>query len=390
MIRGKMKVFISSVIEGFEAERNKAKEAVVALNMEPVMAEAFGAKPHSPRKACLDGVRKSEVYLGLLGQRYGYIAPSGKSVTEEEFCEAERIGLPILWLVQNCTCDKQQEDFLKRIKGYESGYFIDFFNSPEELLTKVVKSLNELRHEQDSNVLDIDTARAYRDRLIDELKDVRNPGTSIGAIIFPSNEAETVLSATELEDIEIRESLEKAALFGNTALFSRQLGITSYDGKDYLQLAQGKHHDEASTLLRFYTSGAIVWRSDCSSEGKGDTEGFLFYSYIIDEVEISAKLNSFLAYVKKYYGELLKHGTFRTFYISVYICDLANKKLGKRPARPVSSISIPMSSLHDPLTIPLNPMKISWKNLCDSLNLLKEIMAQIIRAFKAEGLYFNN
>lgn len=43
-----MKVFISSLISGFEEFRSAARDAVRQLGHEPVMAEDFGAQPASP------------------------------------------------------------------------------------------------------------------------------------------------------------------------------------------------------------------------------------------------------------------------------------------------------------------------------------------------------
>jgi hypothetical protein len=83
-------VFISSVIGGFEAVRQAAREAVESMGMRPVMAEMAGARPQSPQHALLGEVADAGVYLLLLGARYGEPDSSGISPTEEEFEEAKR------------------------------------------------------------------------------------------------------------------------------------------------------------------------------------------------------------------------------------------------------------------------------------------------------------
>ena len=76
------KVFISSVITGFEAQRAAARSAVESLRLQPIMAERdFGAKPYTSQEACLDGVRQCDIYLGIFGTRYGFVTASGKSVS---------------------------------------------------------------------------------------------------------------------------------------------------------------------------------------------------------------------------------------------------------------------------------------------------------------------
>jgi Domain of unknown function (DUF4062) len=94
-----MKVFVSSVIRGFEPFREAAVEAVRVLGHEPVRAEDFGASPDSPQQACLAGVRASDAVVLLLGARYGARQASGRSATHEEYLEA-RERCPVLVFVQ--------------------------------------------------------------------------------------------------------------------------------------------------------------------------------------------------------------------------------------------------------------------------------------------------
>src|SRR2546423_4923474 len=88
---GRMKVFISSVISGFEAYREAAAHAARILGHEVVRAEDFGASPDSPQRACLAAVRAADTVLLLLGARYGDPQPSGLSPTHEEYREAREI-----------------------------------------------------------------------------------------------------------------------------------------------------------------------------------------------------------------------------------------------------------------------------------------------------------
>lgn len=137
------RVFISSVIRGFEAERRAARAAVESLRLQPVMAEDFGAQPYSPQVACLEGVRSSDVYVGVFGARYGHVGASGKSATEEEFEEARLRGTPISCFVQEGTKEPPQDAFLRRLKQYETGYLVAPFATPAVLSLAVVQSLND-------------------------------------------------------------------------------------------------------------------------------------------------------------------------------------------------------------------------------------------------------
>jgi hypothetical protein len=72
-----MKVFISSLIAGFEPFREAVRSAVTTLRHEPVMAEDFGACPSSPHVACLSGLRDADAVVLVLGERYGAVQPVG-------------------------------------------------------------------------------------------------------------------------------------------------------------------------------------------------------------------------------------------------------------------------------------------------------------------------
>jgi hypothetical protein len=73
----RMKIFVSSVITGMEAERASAKEAILQLRHEPIMAEDFRAQPCSPQVACLNELRQCAAAVLLVGAEYGTKQPSG-------------------------------------------------------------------------------------------------------------------------------------------------------------------------------------------------------------------------------------------------------------------------------------------------------------------------
>lgn len=101
-----MKIFISSLISGFEPYREAVKSAILTLRHQPVMAEDFGAQPNSPQIACLQGLRSADMVILVLGHRYGYPqGSSGVSPTHEEFLEAQP-RKPILVFVQDGSAQR--------------------------------------------------------------------------------------------------------------------------------------------------------------------------------------------------------------------------------------------------------------------------------------------
>ena len=72
-----MKIFISSLIRGFEEYRDAAGRVARELDHEVVRAEDFPASVGTPQQACLEGVRQSDLLLLLVFDRYGATQASG-------------------------------------------------------------------------------------------------------------------------------------------------------------------------------------------------------------------------------------------------------------------------------------------------------------------------
>ena len=63
---GAVKVMISSVRRGLEAERDALTGLIMALGHAPVRFEDFSALPQPSREACMRAVQESDVYLLIL------------------------------------------------------------------------------------------------------------------------------------------------------------------------------------------------------------------------------------------------------------------------------------------------------------------------------------
>jgi hypothetical protein len=138
-----MKVFISSVRQGLEIERDYLPDLIRALGHQPLRFEDFGAQDLTSRGACLGGVQEADVYLLLLASTYGGVMnDSGLSATEEEFNTAAGRGLPIyVFKKRSITPDAAQEAFLSRVGNYQEGRFWTEFADNAELGIAVTKAL---------------------------------------------------------------------------------------------------------------------------------------------------------------------------------------------------------------------------------------------------------
>lgn len=142
-----MKVFVSSVIIGFEHFREAARNAVIEAGMQPIMAEdpeLFPAQSLSPQTVCFHGIDDCDVFVLILGHRYGDITEAGLSVVAEEYWKARFNEKEIRLFVQSIEREAEQEEFLTRISKWESGHFRNEFSSAEDLKAKIIQTLSEV------------------------------------------------------------------------------------------------------------------------------------------------------------------------------------------------------------------------------------------------------
>lgn len=95
------RVFLSSTALDLASERNAAADAINKLNgYTCVRMEDFGAISDIPLDACLAKLRECEIYLALIGHRYGSCPPGENlSYTEAEYQEAVRRKLLCLTFI---------------------------------------------------------------------------------------------------------------------------------------------------------------------------------------------------------------------------------------------------------------------------------------------------
>jgi hypothetical protein len=152
-------VFVSHTGEFATFPRNgsflaAAKEAVIDSGHLPVEMSSFVAGSAPTALACEDAVRKSDVYLGILGHRYGTLLPDRDiSYTELEYECAVLNEIPQIMFLLSLTAPVPPDTFYDSGSGYRqeqframaqgAGKIILEFDSPEDLKYKVHRSLNE-------------------------------------------------------------------------------------------------------------------------------------------------------------------------------------------------------------------------------------------------------
>lgn len=135
------KIFISSTIADLPSERTAALKAVEKVGGFPNMSEVtMKAQNKDSVTACLDMVRSSDIYILILGGRYGWQPEGKESITELEYRTALSQKIPVL--VYNTTYPKEklQKEFEQKV---ESSIFRKTVKDAFELQDEIEKSLKE-------------------------------------------------------------------------------------------------------------------------------------------------------------------------------------------------------------------------------------------------------
>jgi O-acetyl-ADP-ribose deacetylase (regulator of RNase III) len=89
-------VFVSSTTTDLKLHRKAVRETIESLRLNFVGMEDFTPTELAPASLIRQKVIESELYLGILGMRYGYVDPgTGLSMTELEYNQARASGKPI-------------------------------------------------------------------------------------------------------------------------------------------------------------------------------------------------------------------------------------------------------------------------------------------------------
>lgn len=127
----RLRVFVSSTFELTE-ERLHARRAIESLRLTPVMFE-LGARPHPPADLYRAYLAQSDVFVGIYGDSYGWVAPGSEvSGIEDEYSRSG--ALPSLIYVKRDAARREPRlaQLLARVRE-EGRVSYRAYGSPQEL-----------------------------------------------------------------------------------------------------------------------------------------------------------------------------------------------------------------------------------------------------------------
>ena len=160
----KLQVFVSSTYTDLIEERQAAVEAILDAGHIPAGMELFKAGNESQLKTIYKWIDESDVYMLILGGRYGSVEPkSGKSYTQIEYEYALSKNIPVFAVVLSKsfltskinslglenTMEQDYPDKHKSFKEFVMSKIIREVDDCKDIIIQVHATLNEFMREYD-------------------------------------------------------------------------------------------------------------------------------------------------------------------------------------------------------------------------------------------------
>jgi nucleoside 2-deoxyribosyltransferase len=254
-IRKRLQVFVSSTFNDLREERQAAVEAILAAGHIPAGMELFAAGDESQMEVIKQWIDESDVYLLILGGRYGSIDPrSAKSYTQLEYEYALSKGKPLFACVIKDAAlearvkkhgmemlDKQRKEW-DTFRELVQSKVVEFWDDSKDIKIAIANKLGQLSRREDL----IGWVRAHQEanlpalsneiaRLSKENAELRSQLTNSEVIIhgLPYSKMKALLQKSGALDY----------LKANKEFLHR--GMSSYEARNR------EHVDKLQTLIRF-------------------------------------------------------------------------------------------------------------------------------------------
>src|SRR6476646_6126177 len=161
-IRKRLQVFVSSTFSDLREERQAAVEAILAAGHIPAGMELFAAGDESQMEVIKQWIDESDVYLLILGGRYGSIdTKSGKSYTQLEYEYALNKGKPLFaCVIKDAALDARIKKYGKEaIDDYRKEWnqfrelvqskIVEFWEDSKDIKIAIANKLGQLSRRDD-------------------------------------------------------------------------------------------------------------------------------------------------------------------------------------------------------------------------------------------------
>lgn len=370
----KPSIFVSSVVKGYEEYRQAAARAIDRAGGYPILVnENYPSLATSPRNACLDGVASSDIYLVIVGERGGHLAPSGKLVVEEEYEEARRLRLPIYVFVQEVELDRLASQFAERLSDYVDGNHRTLFLTTQDLEQLIEEAMRPAIAQ-----LSIPTMNNNKiNKLLTQESHMDNE-PSLRLIVSPERREE-IVDPMMLESDGFLKQLNQIAHDGEPPLFDYGLGNKRSIMGDTLILHQENHSAPHVDEIRLSISEQALIAIDAALTEETRDLMSLMNLHVIDEDRIRSVLHRGLTFASGLFNALDPHKKHERFYFNVALIKLGDRTIERSP-QPRNTFTLPPFRDDRPVIAFGDPRLISRSDLAQPLREVDRSVTKICRA----------
>lgn len=142
----KLQVFVSSTYTDLIEERQAAVEAILDAGHIPAGMELFKAGNESQLKTIYKWIDQSDVYMLILGGRYGSVeAKTGKSYTQLEYEYALGKGIPVFAVVLDQDFLTEKINRLGLDNVMEHDHSESYYSFKELVMSKIIRKVNDCK-----------------------------------------------------------------------------------------------------------------------------------------------------------------------------------------------------------------------------------------------------
>jgi predicted ATPase len=143
----RLRVFVSSTLRELADERRAVRTAIERMQLAPVMFE-LGARPHPPRELYRSYLAQSDVFVGIYGDSYGWVAPGERiSGLEDEYDLAPREIPKLIYIKRSTQREPRLTELIARIQRDDTAAYLPF-ETAEQLREQVADDLATLLAER--------------------------------------------------------------------------------------------------------------------------------------------------------------------------------------------------------------------------------------------------
>lgn len=371
------RVFVSSVIEGFESFRTSARSGIEAAGCQPVMVnEDFPSMSTSSRNACLDAVDSADVFILLIGSRGGWRTPSGKLVVEEELHRARGRKLPVLVFIQECERDADGARLVAAVSDYVAGYFRVDFRSPADLQREVARALaailsalsRPMTNPADINILFLN------------IHQVADHQAHLRLVVAPARNEE-VIDPVKLGSAEFVDAVLRIGHAPDVRLLNYRYPKKEVIEAEALIIEQGSpgRRQDGTEAIKIEIRSTGLITIDSNITGRNPTRGWeMMDLYVLAEEAVEAVLGADLRFCGAFFEAFDPYRRHERFLNNVALSGVGQRRLEKSP-QPRSSFAVPMRNEEGPVVVYKEPRLLDRESLNNPTDEIRRVLSLLSR-----------